>query len=124
MKNQKFPWFDVCFKINRQKHLQDYWFPDLQILVFFFKTILEATWLHQFPPSIYSVYARQSTLRTINACESYINGLNTRVGRRVRPNFWVFVKILQNEENLAEDLTGDSNWATKLMFLKEKIGEA
>ena len=66
-----------------------------------FLNCFEATWLHKFPPNIYNVYARQSTLRTINACEGYNNRLNARVGRRVRPNFWVFVKSLQNEPNLA-----------------------
>ena len=72
-------------------------FTNLSVFLNYF----EATWLHQFPPNIYNVYARQSTLRTINACEGYKNRLNTRVGRRIHPNFWVFVKSLQNEENLA-----------------------
>ena len=36
-----------------------------------------------------------------NASESYNNRLITRVRRRLCPNSWVFVKNLQNEENLA-----------------------
>ena len=66
-----------------------------------FLNCFEATWLHKFPPNIYNVYARQSTLRTINACEGYNNRLNAREDRRIGPNFWVFVKNLQNEQNLA-----------------------
>ena len=92
-------------------------FTNLSVFLNYF----EATWLHQFPPNIYNVYASQSTLRTINACEGYNNRLNTRVGRRIHPNFWVFVKSLQMKKTWQEDLTGDSNWATKLIFLKEKM---
>ena len=66
----------------------------------FLNSLFEATWLCQFPPNIYNVYARPSTLRTIKGREVYNSRLNTRVSRRVRPNFWLFVKILQNEENL------------------------
>ena len=79
------------------KHPKD-WFHDLQIFVFF--NYFEETWLHQLPPIIFKVYARQITLRIKNLCERYNNRLNTRVGRRIRPNFWMLVRTLQNEENL------------------------
>ena len=85
-----------------------------------FLNCFEATWLHKFPPNIYNVYARQSTLRTINACEGYNNRLNAREDRRIGPNFWCLLKVYKMSKTWQEDLTGDSNWATKLIFLKEK----
>ena len=42
-------------------------FPNLCVFFNYF----EATWLHQFPPNIHSVYARQSNLRPIKAPEGY-----------------------------------------------------
>ena len=53
-------------------------FTNLSVFLKYF----EATWLCQFPPNIYNVYARPSNLRTIKGCEVYKNRLNTRVGRR------------------------------------------
>ena len=48
------------------------------------------------PPD--NVYARPPTLRTINACEGYNNRFNVRVGKRVKPKFWIFLKTLQKEK--------------------------
>ena len=48
------------------------------------------------PPD--NVYARPPTLHTINACEGYNNRFNVRVGKRVKPKFWIFLKTLQKEK--------------------------
>ena len=68
----------------------------------FFLQYFEHTWFTTFPPNVYNVYARPPTLRTINACEGYNNRFNVRVGKRVKPNFWIFLKTLQKEEKLAK----------------------
>ena len=68
----------------------------------FFLQYFEHTWFTTFPPNVYNVYARRPTLRTINACEGYNNRFNVRVGKRVKPNFWIFLKTLQKEEKLAK----------------------
>ena len=47
----------------------------------FFLQYFELTWFTTFPPNLYNVYARPSTLRTINACEGYNNRFNVRVGK-------------------------------------------
>ena len=57
---------------------------------FFFLQYFEHTWFTTFPPNVYNVYARPPILRTINACEGYNNRFNVRVGKRVKPKFWIF----------------------------------
>ena len=68
----------------------------------FFLQYFEHTWFTTFPPNVYNVYARPPTLRTINACEGYNNRFNVRVGKRVKSNFWIFLKTLQKDEKLAK----------------------
>ena len=56
----------------------------------FFLQYFEHTWFTTFPPNVYNVYACPPTLRTISTCEGYDNRFNVRMGKRVKPNFWIF----------------------------------
>ena len=73
-------------------------YPQVALFLQYF----ENTWLNLFPPNLYNVYSRPLTLRTINACEGYNNRINTRLGKRVKPNFWLFLRTLQKEEKWAK----------------------
>ena len=56
----------------------------------FFTSVFPTHMAHHFPPNVYNVYACPPTLHTINACGGYNNKFNVRVGKRVKPNFWIF----------------------------------
>ena len=64
--------------------------------------LFENTWFNLIPPNIFNVYSRPQRLRTINSCEGYNNRFNIRVGKRIKPNFWIFLQTLQKEEKIAK----------------------
>ena len=58
-----------------------------------------------------------------NACKSYNNRLITRVVVDFAQIFGCSLKLCKMKKTWQEDLTGDSNRATKLMLLNKKFGE-